>query len=58
MAPPWVDQAQHLQQTEGLGAALDAVARAARDHGPFDGVLGFSQVGGRAGRDGGQSLEA
>lgn len=42
-APAWVDEQQLHRQTEGWPQSQAALLRALREHGPFDGVLGFSQ---------------
>ncbi len=43
-APEYVDEMQYTRQTEGWAESLAALRRALRELGPFDGVLGFSQV--------------
>ncbi len=42
-APGWVDQMQHTRQVSGWGRSLEALEAFVGQHGPFDGVLGFSQ---------------
>jgi hypothetical protein len=41
---------QQLQQTEGWALSWAALQEAVRRQGPFDGVLGFSQVSARGAR--------
>lgn len=48
-APEYVDEMQYTRQTEGWGESLEALRRALLELGPFDGVLGFSQVSGGGG---------
>jgi hypothetical protein len=44
VAPDWVAAQQHLSQTEGAQQAEEVLQHALSELGPFDGVLGFSQV--------------
>jgi hypothetical protein len=43
-APAFVADGQHMQQTEGWAASSAALLACWKDNGPFDGLLGFSQV--------------
>ena len=43
-APAYVDERQYLSQTEGWGESWAVLQEAVHSLGPFDGVLGFSQV--------------
>lgn len=43
-APDWVDRDQLMHQTEGWEQALDHLLIIMQQQGPFDGILGFSQV--------------
>jgi len=44
LAPDFVCAQQHLQQSEGWDASWEVLQQAVAELGPFDGVLGFSQV--------------
>ena len=44
-APEWVNGQQLLRQTEGWEETLDHLLAIMRRQGPFDGIMGFSQVG-------------
>ena len=41
---PVMDRDQHMRQTEGWQESWDAVKAGMDLHGPFDGIMGFSQV--------------
>ncbi len=43
-APDFVTSQQHLRQVAGWSESLAVLRRAVAELGPFDGVLGFSQV--------------
>ena len=45
IAPDTIDADQFKRQTEGWPASWDAIKMMLREQGPFDGCLGFSQVG-------------
>ena len=41
---PVLDCAQHLRQTHGWDTSWKVLQSILRDSGPFDGIMGFSQV--------------
>ena len=42
---PTLDRDQHLRQTEGWESSWEHLESVLSTHGPFDGIMGFSQVG-------------
>ncbi len=41
---PNMDSDQHMRQTEGWPESREVLKAAMNQHGPFDGIMGFSQV--------------
>jgi hypothetical protein len=52
VAPDWVAAQQHLHQTQGCQETEAVLQHALSELGPFDGVLGFSQVGAQCAKAG------